>query len=87
MEEPDIACITQEMAARRGKAAALQRKALARMLGLSLKSCLSAWKRRTACMGAARDMLRRRLLALLRAAFTGWQCAESNILHHMNWLQ
>ena len=84
MEEPDLACVTQEMATRRGEAAALQRKALARMLRLSLKSCLGAWKRRTVYMGAARNMLRRRLLALLRAAFTGWRCAESNISHHMN---
>ena len=78
-----MACIKQDMAARRREAAALQRKALARMLGLSLRSCLGAWKRRTAYMGAARDMLRHRLLALLRAAFTGWRCAESIILHHM----
>ena len=66
----------QEMAQRRVAAAALQRRALSRMLGLTLRSSLGAWRRLTACMATARSLLRRHLLALQQDAFMAWRCAR-----------
>ena len=65
----------QEMAQRRMAAEALQRKALSRMLGLSLRSSFGAWRRLTGCMISARGLLRRHLLALQQGVFTAWRCA------------
>ena len=65
----------QDMAQRRAAAEALQRRALSRMLGLSLRSSVAAWRRLAACMAAARSLLRRHLLALQQDAFMAWRCA------------
>ena len=63
------------MTQRRGAAEALQRRALSRMLGLSLRSSFGAWRRLTASMISARCLLRRHLLALQQETFTAWRCA------------
>ena len=65
----------QEMSQRRVAAAALQRKALSRMLGLSQRSSFGAWRRLTACMISARGLLRSHLLLLQQDAFTAWRWA------------
>lgn len=69
----------QEMAQRRMAAEALQRRALSRMQGLSLRSSYGAWRRHTARVSSARGLLRRRLLALQQEAFTAWRCARCSM--------
>jgi len=68
--------LAQDMCMRRTKAADLQRKAISRVLGLSVRSCFGAWKRHMGCMGMAREMLRRHLLTLQQDAFLAWRYAH-----------